>query len=63
MGWINWRRGSAALPQIKNGRADLPVSPDIGDAQQRIPAKNKSEDIQCLRPLSRFVHGCELLAT
>jgi hypothetical protein len=25
----NWRRSSAALPQIKNGRADLPVSPNM----------------------------------
>jgi len=30
-------RGSAALPQIKNGRADLPVSPNIRDAQQSVP--------------------------
>ena len=33
----NWRRSNAALPQTKNGRADLPVSLNIRDAQQSVP--------------------------
>jgi hypothetical protein len=39
---LTWAAGElslmpvAALPQIKNGRADLPVSPNIRDSQQHV---------------------------
>jgi hypothetical protein len=63
----NWRRGSAALPQIKYGRADLPVSLDIGEtrlAESLAPPNsgNHARKSGLSHPASRFVHGCELLA-
>jgi DNA ligase (NAD+) len=39
--------GPIAKDKIKNGRADLPVSLDIGDAQQRIPTENEEVAWRC----------------
>ena len=60
----NWRRSSAALPQIKNGRADLPVSPNIRDSQQHVapgqPFCPRRRTPNGFRRLNRFVAGFSL---